>query len=74
MQFFKDGVLLVRVFTLAFNALHGGFSDEPVRVFLKGKELLSLIMIAFRTWYETHPLLSIITFRSRSSLLMGTIH
>jgi ATP-dependent DNA helicase RecQ len=34
--------MLVRVFTLQFNSLLGGFDDAPMREFIKDKEVLSI--------------------------------
>jgi len=33
--------MLIKVFSLPFNSIHGGFNDDSVREFLKDKELIS---------------------------------
>ena len=35
--------MMVRVFTIQFNAMQGGFNDEPLRDFVKAKEVLSFL-------------------------------
>ncbi|MDB5037556.1 MAG: hypothetical protein JWQ35_1084 [Bacteriovoracaceae bacterium] len=34
--------MLVKVFSLTFNSLMGGFDDEPLRDFMKDKEIISI--------------------------------
>ncbi len=38
----KGGIMLIKVISLAFDTLYGGFNDEDVREFIKDKEIISV--------------------------------
>ena len=43
LKYLENIDMMVRVFTIQFNAMQGGFNDEPLRDFVKAKEVLSFL-------------------------------
>ncbi len=40
----RGEIMLIKVISLAFDSIYGGFNDQEVRDFLKDKEVISIVL------------------------------